>query len=60
MLPDDTKARRADLHKKFQQTQLNEHFNAATPEDHPEPYSDALFKEAAIQWLIETDQVCDT
>src|ERR1700678_3085983 len=54
MLPDDTKARRADLHKKLLQTQLNKHFNTATPEDHPEPYSDALLKEAAIQWLIET------
>jgi len=22
------------------------------------PYSDNLFREAAIEWLIETDQVC--
>ena len=32
-------------------------FKPATPEDKPTPYSDELFKEAAIEWLIETNQV---
>jgi hypothetical protein len=60
MLPDDTKARKHDLQQKIHQTQVNEHFDKAKPEDKPEPYSDELFKEAAIQWLVETDQVCTT
>lgn len=58
MLPDDTKARRAaTLEAILHQTQVNGHFKVAAPEDKPEPYSDQLFKDAAIQWLIETDQV---
>ncbi|KAF8174372.1 hypothetical protein BJ912DRAFT_858516, partial [Pholiota molesta] len=57
MLPDDTKARRAaTLEAIRHQTQVDGHFKVAAPEDKPEPYSDHLFKEAAIQWLIETDQ----
>ncbi|KAF8186318.1 hypothetical protein BJ912DRAFT_469614 [Pholiota molesta] len=56
MLPDDTKARRAAALDALLQTQVDGHFKVATPEDKPEPYSDELFKEAAIQWLIETDQ----
>ncbi len=60
MLPEDTKARRAALLKKtLNQTQVDEHFESAGPcAARPEPYSNALFQEAAIQWLIETDQVC--
>jgi hypothetical protein len=58
MLPDDAKARKADLQQKLQQTQVNDHFDKAKPEDKPEPYSDELYKEAMIQWLVETDQVC--
>lgn len=58
MLPEDTKARRAaTLEAILHQTQVDGHFKVATPEDKPEPYSDQLFKDAAIQWLIETDQV---
>jgi len=59
MLPDDAKARRSEaLENVRQQTQLSDHFRTIKPEDKPEPYSDELFKDAAIQWLIETDQVC--
>ena len=46
--------------ERLQQTQVNDHFEKAQPESKPEPYSDELFKEAAIQWLVETDQVCIT
>lgn len=56
MLPEDTKSRKAQLHGK-QQTAVDDHFEKARPEDKPEPYSDERFKEAAIQWLVETDQV---
>lgn len=59
MLPDDTKARRAAALDTLLQTQVDGHFKTATPEDlkKPEPYSDKLFRDAAIQWLVETDQV---
>ena len=60
MLPDDTKACQADLYEKLQQMQVNDYFDTAKPEDKLEPYSDALFKEAVIQWLVKTDQVCKT
>ncbi|KAF8150423.1 hypothetical protein BJ912DRAFT_869674, partial [Pholiota molesta] len=56
MLPEDTKARKADLLQKLEQSQVNEHFPKARPEDKPVPYSDELFKEAAVRWLVETDQ----
>lgn len=59
MLPNDSKARRQDAIAKAKeqlQTQINDHFQPVDPEDKPVPYSDGLFKDAAIQWLIETDQ----
>lgn len=59
MLPDDTKARRAArLEETLRQTEVDDHFTTQKPEDRPQPYSDKAFEEAAIQWLIETDQVC--
>jgi hypothetical protein len=59
MLSDDAKARRSEaLENVRQQMQLSDHFHTIKPEDKPEPYSDELFKDAAIQWLIEMDQVC--
>ena len=57
MLPEDAKARRAEAIAKMEQTRVDDHFHQISPEDKPTPYSDAVFKEAAIQWLIETDQV---
>jgi hypothetical protein len=36
---------------------VDEHFQPTTAEDKPIPYSDEIFKEAAIEWLIETNQV---
>jgi hypothetical protein len=58
MLPDDAKARRQEALKSvLEQSQVDDHFHLVKPEDKPEPYSDNVFKEAAIQWLVETDQV---
>ena len=57
MLPDDAQEQRAAHHLKLQQTQVNDHFPTAQPEDKPPPYTDELFKEATIEWLIQTDQV---
>jgi len=42
----------------LQQSQVNEHFELAKPEDKPKFYTDEIFKEAVIQWLIKTNQVC--
>ena len=59
MLPKDTKSCKAKIKEKLHQTWVNDHFEKALPaENKPEPYSNELFKEAAIQWLVETDQVC--
>ena len=41
----------------MEQTQVDEHFHAIDPNNKPVHYMDEVFKEAAIQWLIETDQV---
>jgi hypothetical protein len=58
MLPEDTKARRAALlEETLHQTEVDERFTKQKLEDWPQPYSDKLFEEVAIQWLIETDQV---
>jgi hypothetical protein len=37
---------------------LDAHLSEKKPKDHLVPYSDALFHDAAIEWLIQTDQVC--
>jgi hypothetical protein len=58
MLPDDAKARCQEaLERTLEQSQVDDHFHLVKPEGKPEPYSDNAFKDAAIQWLIETDQV---
>ena len=58
MIPEDAKARHEEATANAKkQTQVNDHFHQVNPEDKPAPYSDELFKAAAIQWLIETDQV---
>ena len=57
MLPEDSKARRAQVLEESQQTNDNDHFKPAPKEEKPEPFSDELFKQTAIEWLIETNQV---
>jgi hypothetical protein len=57
MIPEDAKARREAISNAMEQSQLDDHFQRVNPEDKPVPYSDGIFKDAAIQWLIETDQV---
>lgn len=58
MLPDDTKARRTQmLEKTLHQTSVNDHFKSTPKEEKLEPYSDELLKQAAIEWLIQTNQV---
>jgi hypothetical protein len=58
MIPEDAKMRRQEaIANAKEQTQVDDHFRQVKPEEKPVPYSDELFKEAVIQWLIETDQV---
>ena len=57
MLLEDTKARQVELNEKLQQTKVGDHFKPAAPKEKPQPYSDKIFNEAAIQWLIKMDQV---
>jgi hypothetical protein len=58
MIPEDAKARRqASVLDVKEQFQVVDHFVRIKPEDRPVPFSDGLFKNAAIRWLIETDQV---
>jgi hypothetical protein len=60
MIPEDAKARRQETNLNVkEQSQVIDHFMRIKPEDRPMPFSDGLFKDTAIQWLIETDQVSD-
>ncbi|KAF9553129.1 hypothetical protein CPC08DRAFT_646011, partial [Agrocybe pediades] len=61
MLAEDTSARRVEeeenAKKALRQTQVNFPIaEKAEVEEPVQPYSDALFREAAIQWLVETNQ----
>jgi hypothetical protein len=57
MLPGDTKQRReaaTDTSHQTQQTTLANHF---PPAEVVIPYSDRAFEAAAIEWLVQTNQV---
>ena len=58
MLPEDTKQRKEaalDSCTQTQQTAISDHFNA--PREDIVPYSDRAFEAAAIEWLIDSNQV---
>jgi hypothetical protein len=58
MLPQDTRDRRKSLADELlHQTSVDDHFKPTTAEEKPTAYSDEIFKNAAIEWLIETNQV---
>jgi hypothetical protein len=58
MLPNDTKARKKALdEQRLKQTGINEHFRTVTVEEKPIQYTDEVWMEAALEWLIETGQV---
>jgi hypothetical protein len=57
MLPGDTKARKVAHLEKLRQTAVHDHYKPIPLEEKPQPYSDEIFKDAAIEWLIATDQV---
>ncbi|KAJ3897414.1 hypothetical protein F5879DRAFT_813971, partial [Lentinula edodes] len=53
MLPVDVAARKK---AEAAQTTINDHAVPLQPRAWVEPYSDELFEQAAIEWLVETDQ----
>ena len=57
MLPEDSKAHCDATSETLKHSQVDDHFTVIPEEEKLMPYSDEFFKEAAIQWLIETDQV---
>ena len=58
MLPKDTQERpKLLVETTLRQSAVDDHFEAALPKAKPVPYTDELFHEAAIEWLIETNQV---
>ena len=55
MLPEDAKQRKSLALDKARQSSVTNHFG---PEDaRPIPYSDNAFRAAALEWLIEMNQV---
>jgi hypothetical protein len=56
MLPKDTKRRREEA-AADRQPSIDGHLKLRAPNERIVPYTDALFREAAVEWLTETDQV---
>jgi len=55
MLPGDVQARNVKARKENQM--LDKHLTEKKPSEHVVPYSDKIFGQAAIEWLVATDQV---
>jgi hypothetical protein len=58
MLPGDVQAWKMKAAKENQT--LNKHLKEKQLSECVVPYSDKIFRQAAIEWLIATDQVCLT
>jgi hypothetical protein len=56
MLPSDVGARKKE--REELQRIINSHLTEQKLADCIIPYSDKIFRKAAIEWLIATDQVC--
>lgn len=58
MLPQDIKERKtAAAVASAQQANLDGHLRKIEPHEAIIPYSDSLFRDAAVEWLISTGQV---
>jgi hypothetical protein len=57
MLPKDAEKRRNDA-AADNQSRLDPHLKERLPKERVIPYNDDLFRDAAIEWLVSTDQVC--
>jgi hypothetical protein len=58
MLPKDAKSRRQATMKDTQQ-RLDPHLEEKPARERIIPYTDDLFREAAIEWLVSNDQVSE-
>jgi hypothetical protein len=59
MLPSDVKERKtASVIASAQQTTIDGHLTELLAAPVVVPYSAAVFREAAVEWLISTGQVC--
>lgn len=56
-LAGDVKARKAAATPLAQQSSLNQHLVEKSQPERVVPYSDTIFRDAATEWLIATDQV---
>ena len=53
MLPNNAKEWNAAEHATLQQTQVNDHFSKAQPEDKPPPYTDDLcYSETEVSYIL--------
>jgi hypothetical protein len=62
-LPRAVKKAKEDAKRKqvrLTEGQLDEHLCDIPKTERTIPYSDKLFRETAVRWLIATDQVCDS
>ena len=57
MLPKDAEKCRKDIQAK-NQPRLNPHLQEKPQKERTIPYTDKLFCDTAIEWLVSTDQVC--
>ena len=58
MLPKDAEKRRKDSALANNQSRLDPHLREKQQKEAVIPYSDERFRDAAIEWLVSTDQVC--
>ena len=58
MLPKDAEQRRKQEVAKTQR-RLDPHLVEKPQKEHVVPYSDSLFRNTAIEWLVSTDQVSE-
>ena len=56
MLPKDAEKRRNDAANE-NQSRLDSHLREKPRKERVIPYNDDLFRDAAIEWLVSTDQV---
>ena len=56
-LPKHVAKLKADAQSVGHQTSMTDHYKPAEPTERVTPYSDDLFKQAALEWLVQTDQV---
>lgn len=58
MLPGDAKRRKTEAKAEAEaQSTLDSHLRERPIKEHVVPYTDASFRQAAIEWLVSTDKV---